>query len=354
MKRIMPLTLALFLLAACGAPGAEPTPTPAPSETPESLCETDFAAGPEDGAYTYTDEKLGLSLFIPDELAPNVAIAEGMEFFDENGDSISLYYIPQQSEHGCSLMKSIVRVPRGDYFDPERFYNRSIASFGVVAASEDSLYVLVDAIGGAAVSDETWEAYKAVSDATDSSFFKENMSVTAQAALPELTADSVLAYAEALSEDGGATMTRADAGLWAAGLLTADSDKGRVYELRYTDVEPGTDAARAISYLDSYGMYYGHDARLFRPNDPFTRADFAELLQRLQLARFQLTPYPTWYGDPVEAADLDESHWAYNAVNRACKDGWLTVENGQIRPDEPITYAEMAAALSALYAELSE
>ena len=155
MKRIIPLTLALLMLAACGAPGAEPTPTPAPSETPESLCETDFAAGPEDGAYTYTDEKLGLSLFIPDELAPNVAIAEGMEFFDENGDSISLYYIPQQSEHGCSLMKSIVRVPRGDYFDPERFYNRSIASFGVVAASEDSLYVLVDAIGGAAVSDET-------------------------------------------------------------------------------------------------------------------------------------------------------------------------------------------------------
>ena len=180
------------------------------------------------------------------------------------------------------------------------------------------------------------------------------MSVTAQVALPELTAESVLDSAEALSEDGGATMTRAEAALWAAGLLTADSDKDRVYELRYTDVEPGTDAARAISYLDSYGMYYGHDVGLFRPNDPFTRADFAELLQRLQLARFQLTPYPTWYGDPVEAADLDESHWAYNALNRAYKDGWLTVENGQIRPDEPITYAEMAAALSALYAELSE
>ena len=49
MKRIAPLTLALLLLAACGAPGAEPTPTPAPAETPDSLCEADFAAGPEDG-----------------------------------------------------------------------------------------------------------------------------------------------------------------------------------------------------------------------------------------------------------------------------------------------------------------
>ena len=33
---------------------------------------------------------------------------------------------------------------------------------------------------------------------------------------------------------------------------------------------------------------------------------------------------------------------------------FVTVENGQIRPDEPITHAEMAAALSALYVELSE
>ena len=88
MKRIIPLTLALLLLAACGAPGAEVTataPTPA-----EQICEVDFVAGPEERAYTYTDEKLGLSLFIPDEFAPLVAISEGIDFWDEGGDSISL------------------------------------------------------------------------------------------------------------------------------------------------------------------------------------------------------------------------------------------------------------------------
>ena len=59
------------------------------------------------------------------------------------------------------------------------------------------------------------------------------------------------------------------------------------------------------------------------------------------------------HGDPVEASDLDESHWAYNELNRACQDGWLTVENGQLRPDDPITYAEISGALSALSAELA-
>ena len=107
MKRIIPLTLALLLLAACGAPAAPPSATPA-----EQICEVDFVASPEERAYTYTDEKLGLSLFIPDEFAPLVAISEGIDFWDEGGDSISLYYLPPQREYGCSLMESIVRVPR--------------------------------------------------------------------------------------------------------------------------------------------------------------------------------------------------------------------------------------------------
>lgn len=347
MKRIIPLTLALLLLAACGAPAAPPSATPA-----EQICEVDFVAGSEERAYTYTDEKLGLSLFIPDEFAPLVAISEGIDFWDEGGDSISLYYLPPQREYGCSLMKSIVRVPRREYFDPECFYNHYMASYGVVAASEDSLYVLVEPIGGVMIGHETLEAYTELCAKMESNFFKENMRVTAQDALPELTAESVLAAAEALSADGGATMTRAEAALWAAALLTA-GNKDKDYELRYTDVEPGTDEALAIAYLDSYGMYYGHDEALFHPDDPLTRADFAELLQRMQLARFQLTQYPNWYGDPVEASDLDNAHWAYNAVNRAYQDGWLEMKDGKIRPDEPITCAEMATALTALHAELS-
>ena len=38
-------------------------------------------------------------------------------------------------------------------------------------------------------------------------------------------------------------------------------------------------------------------------------------------------------------------------MNRACKDGWLEMDgNGRIRPDEPVTAAEMAHALRAVCA----
>ena len=374
MKRTTLLILALAItLTACGAPAVEPSPTPAPeieltstpTPSPEPLPELsphlppsgypwpEFVAGPAEGGYTFRSEELGFSFTVPAEVSHKVAVSEGIEFWDENGESISLYYLPPQREYGCSLMESIVRVPRRDHFDPERFYNHYMAFFGVVAASEDSLYVLVDPIGGVMIGHETLEAYTELCANMESDFFKENMRVTAQDALPELTAESLLAAAEALSADGGATMTRAEAALWAAALLTA-GNKDKDYELRYTDVEPGTDEARAIAYLDSYGIYYGHDEALFRPDDPLTRADFAELLQRMQLARFQLTQYPHWYGPPVEVSDLDEGHWAYNALNRAYKDSWLAIENGQIRPDDAITAAEMATALRVLYAELTE
>ena len=47
MKRIIPLTLAMLLLASCGAPAAPPSATPA-----EQICEVDFLAGPEERAST--------------------------------------------------------------------------------------------------------------------------------------------------------------------------------------------------------------------------------------------------------------------------------------------------------------
>ena len=74
-------------------------------------------------------------------------------------------------------------------------------------------------------------------------------------------------------------------------MLTADN-KDKEYPLNFSDVGAGTEAAHAIAYLDSYGMFYGHDGEFFRPDEPFTRAEFAELLQRLHLAELQSVPYP--------------------------------------------------------------
>ena len=130
---------------------------------------------------------------------------------------------------------------------------------------------------------------------------------------------------------------------------------GKEYPLRFSDVEPGTEAARAIAYLDSYGMFYGHDGELFRPDEPFTRAEFTELLQRLHLAQPQGNPYPDWYGEPIGAADLGAEHWAYDVMTRAYKDGWMEMdESVRIRPDEAVTAAEMAHALRAVGAGMQQ
>lgn len=344
MKKAFLFILALLLLSACGAPAAEPVETPSESAAP--------VTGPQEEAYTFTSLELALSFPVSEELAPKIAIKQGVDFFDEGGDSLSICLIMPDSDELDTVLTTLVKVPRREFFSPEQFYRKNIASFQAVAASAESIYVQVGPIGGVAIKTEDYEYYSAIAQELDGDFFRENLTVTDADGLPELQADAVSGAAEELEALGSGTMTRAEAAVWAFDLLTADN-KAKEYPLNFTDVEPGTEEARAIAYLDSYGLFYGHDAESFRPDEPITRAEFVQLLQRMQLARLQLTPYPTWYGDPVEASDLDESHWAYNELNRAWQDGWMKVENGQLRPDDPITYAEISGALSALSAELA-
>ncbi len=345
MRKAFLFILAFLLLGACGMPAAEPTENPSGSVSP--------VTGPREHAYTFTSPELSLSFPVSEELAPQIAIKQGVDFFDEGGDSLSICLLLNDSDELDTVLTILVKVPRHEFFSPEQFYRKNMTSFQAVAASEDSIYVQVGPIGGVAIKTEDYAYYSAIAQELDGDFFRENLTVTDADGLPELQADAVSGAAKEFETLGSGTMTRAEAAVWAFDLLTADN-KANEYPLNFTDVEPGTEEARAVAYLDSYGLFYGHDAENFRPDEPLTRAEFVQLLQRMQLARLQLTPYPTWYGDPVEASDLDESHWAYNELNRAWQDGWLTVENGQLRPDDPITYAEISEALSALFTELSE
>ena len=371
-KIFLLILLALLFLSACGAPGAgegpaptaaetpvvaetpAPTPVPTPVPTPTPL------ALPQEHAYVFSYPELGLSFPVSEELAPLLIIRPGVHFFDEGGDSISLYLdIPDGNEAEAG---SLARVPRREHFDPTRYYRRYMTAIRVVAASDESLYVDVGTIGGVSgVGDEDIDCYKAAAWLISGDFFVENLTVDNQDGLPVLTPEAVSAEIVALESAPAETMTRAEGAVWAFGLLAADNkeeeypadNKEEEYPLRFSDVEPGTEAAHAIAYLDSYGMFYGHDGELFRPDEPFTRAEFAELLQRLHLAELQGNPYPGWYGEPIEATDIDEEHWAWDVMNRACKDVWLEMdENGRIRPDEPVTAAEMAHALRAVYSGL--
>ena len=361
MKRTLPLILALLLaLSACGAanepapsaaetpevsvtPSPTPAPTPVPTPTPLAL--------PREGAYTFLCPELGLSFPVSEELAPLLIIRPGVHFFDEDGDSISLFLgIPDGNEAEAG---SLARVPRREHFDPTRYYRRYMTSVRVVAASDESLYVMVGTIGGVSgLRYEDIDRYEAAARQINGEFFPENLTGEGRDCLPALTPEAVSAEIVALESAPAETMTRAEGAVWAFDLLAADN-KDKEYPLNFSDVGAGTEAAHAIAYLDSYGMFYGHDGEFFRPDEQFTRAEFAELLQRLHLAELQGNPYPGWYGEPIKATDIDEEHWAWDVMNRACKDGWLEMEaSGRIRPDEPVTAAEMAHALRAVYSGL--
>ena len=361
MKRTLPLILALLLaLSACGAanepapsaaetpevtvtPSPTPAPTPVPTPTPLAL--------PREGAYTFSCPELGLSFPVSEELAPLLIIRPGVHFFDEDGDSIYLFLgIPDGNEAEAG---SLARVPRREHFDPTRYYRRYMTSVRVVAASDESLYVMVGTIGGVSgLRYEDIDRYEAAARQINGDFFAENLTVEGRDSLPVLTPEAVSAEIVALESAPAETMTRAEGAVWAFDLLAADN-KDKEYPLNFSDVGAGTEAAHAIAYLDSYGMFYGHDGEFFRPDEQFTRAEFAELLQRLHLAELQGNPYPGWYGEPIKATDIDEEHWAWDVMNRACKDGWLEMDaSGRIRPDEPVTAAEMAHALRAVYSGL--
>ena len=358
-KIFLLILLALLFLSACGAPGAgegpaetpvvaetpAPTPVPTPVPTPTPL------ALPQEHAYVFSYPELGLSFPVSEELAPLLIIRPGVHFFDEDGDSISLFLgIPDGNEAEAG---SLARVPRREHFDPTRYYRRYMTAIRVVAASDESLYVDVGTIGGVSgLRYEDIDRYEAAARQINGDFFVENLTVEGRDGLPVLTAEAMLAEIAGLEAAPKETFTRAEGAIWALNLLTADN-KENEYPLNFSDVGAGTEGAHAIAYLDSYGMFYGHDGEFFRPDEPFTRAEFAELLQRLHLAELQGNPYPGWYGEPIEATDIDAEHWAYDVMNRACKDGWLEMDgNGRIRPDEPVTAAEMAHALRAVYSGL--
>ena len=362
-KIFLLILLALLFLSACGAPGAgegpaptaaetpvvaetpAPTPVPTPVPTPTPL------ALPQEHAYVFSYPELGLSFPVSEELAPLLIIRPGVHFFDEGGDSISLFLgIPDGNEAEAG---SLARVPRREHFDPTRYYMWYMTAVQVVAASDESLYVKVGTIGGVSgLRNEDIDRYEAAARQINGDFFAENLTVEGRDSLPVLTAEAVLAEIAALEAAPKETFTRAEGAIWALNLLTADN-KDKEYPLNFSDVGAGTEAAHAIAYLDSYGMFYGHDGEFFRPDEQFTRAEFAELLQRLHLAELQGNPYPGWYGEPIEATDIDEEHWAWDVMNRACKDGWLEMDaSGRIRPDEPVTAAEMAHALRAVYSGL--
>ncbi len=375
MKRLIPLLLALaLLLTACGTPSAEPSPSPTPyPASPQDLNtlpeptvdpripqEPAVLAGPADEGYTFTSDTQHFSIEIPDEAAPYVVICDGLTGYYPVGEAVSFCFYSYKYDTILGTFGTVIAYPREDFFDPTTIYNESShAVCDVIKASEDYIYVHLGSVGGSDMPIEPLEGLDIAGDTIGFNALRENMVTLPADDMPALERDSLPAAAAKLNALGAATMTRGEAAVFVVDMLTADN-KDRAYPLRFSDVTPGTDEAHSIAYLDSYGVFARYtnegervsDGDLFRPDEPITRAEFVQLLQRVQFARSQISHYPISFGDLIPASDLEEGHFAYRELDRAWKDGWIELTDGLVRPDEAMTAAEMRAALTALYREL--
>lgn len=362
MKRIIPLALALLLLAACGtpaappsaspteveassAPSATPSPEPSPEPSPSSYPWPEFVAGPAEGGYTFSSEELGFSFTVPVEVSHKVAVKEGVEYWDPDGPSFTMYYVPEGIRYPITMFYMTVESPRADYFRPGNWYYGAMTATTIEAMSEHSAYITQVQMGGSEIEpknplfDDYLETEGVVRDAISS------ITVLDPSSVPELNTDAMPEEANKLAAKGDATTTRAEAAQLAFDLLSAEN-KDVTYPLDYTDVDANSEHAHAIAYLDSYGLMTRYsrdgenlDGNLYRPNEPITRAEFAMLLHRLSFQTF-----PSVYGDSL---DINYDVWYSSYVNYAWRCGWLELdETGSIRPDEPITAAEAAHALS--------
>lgn len=362
MKRIIPLALALLLLAACGtpaappsatpteveassAPSATPSPEPSPEPSPSSYPWPEFVAGPEAGGYTFQSEELGFSFTVPAEVSHKVAVREGVEYWDPDGPSFTMYYVPEGIRYPITMFYMTVESPRADYFRPGSWYYGAMTATTIEAMSEHSAYITQVQMGGSEIEpknplfDDYLETEGVVRDAISS------ITVLDPSSVPELNAAALPVKAGELAAKGDAAMTRAEAAQLAFDLLSAEN-KDVTYPLDYTDVDANSEHAHAIAYLDSYGLMTRYsndgedlDGNLFRPNEPITRAEFAMLLHRLSFQTF-----PSVYGDSL---DINYDVWYSSYVSYAWRCGWLELDDsGSIRPDEPITAAEAAHALS--------
>lgn len=375
MKRLIPLLLSLaLLLTACGTPSAEPSPSPTPyPASPQDLNtlpeptvdpripqEPAVLAGPADEGYTFTSDTQHFSIEISDEAAPYVVICDGLTGYYPVGEAVSFCFYSYKYDTILGTFGTVIAYPREDFFDPTTIYNESShAVCNVIKASEDYIYVHLGSVGGSDMPIEPLEGLYIAGDTIGFNALRENMVTLPADDMPALERDSLPAAAAKLNALGAATMTRGEAAVFVVDMLTADN-KDRAYPLRFSDVTPGTDEAHSIAYLDSYGVFARYtrggdlisDGDLFRPDEPITRAEFVQLLQRVQFARRQISHYPISFGDSIPASDLDKGHFAYRELDRAWKDGWIELTDGLVRPDEAMTAAEMRAALTALYREL--
>ncbi|WP_017726203.1 S-layer homology domain-containing protein [Halalkalibacterium ligniniphilum] len=115
-----------------------------------------------------------------------------------------------------------------------------------------------------------------------------------------------------------------------------------VPQVYYKDVSPDHVAFAAIHFLTERGILSGSADGTFQPDQPLTRAQAAKILaEELQLSA------PASYR--LQAADVDQGHWAHDYFRALAANGIMTGSNGKYHPNDPVTRAQMAALLNRAY-----
>lgn len=129
-------------------------------------------------------------------------------------------------------------------------------------------------------------------------------------------------------------MTRAEAAVMFARLLTEQIEADKTYTNTFNDVPGNHWAADYIGYMQQFGIITGYPDGSFRPDAPVARAEFAAIASRFE----KLTEGTKSF------ADVPADYWAAKYINFAATRGWVTgYTDGTFRPENPIARAEVAA-----------
>lgn len=104
-------------------------------------------------------------------------------------------------------------------------------------------------------------------------------------------------------------------------------------------------ARSEIVRLSNRGIVKGFGDATFKPNQAVTRAQFATML--ISAMRSDGLPVASSYTGKTTFRDLSKKHWAYNNMGIAYQVGIMKgYPNKQMKPDQPITRAEMASMIA--------
>ena len=109
-----------------------------------------------------------------------------------------------------------------------------------------------------------------------------------------------------------ASITRAEASKLLASLLV---NKVENEDHLFHDVSVSAWYADAVRQMTGFGLVNGYTDGTFKPNAKITRAEFVAILSRF--------PH-TDIGTDKSFADVPKTNWAYNAVQTALAQGWIS------------------------------